>query len=137
MGVRILIADDHERARTAISEIIDSSGEDWCVCWQADDGRAAVTMALEGQPDVVILDVRMPKMDGMEAAHEIRARLPKVPILFYTLLATPRLEAAARAAGFEGVVPKPDTKGLIAAIRQALQPRNPGHAGRPPNPLAS
>jgi CheY-like chemotaxis protein len=137
MGVRILIADDHQRARTAIAEIIDGSGEDWQVCWQADDGRSAVKMALEGRPDVVILDVRMPKLDGMEAAHEIRARLPKVPILFYTLLATPRLEAAAHAAGFEAVVPKPDTKGLLSAIRQALGQRNAGSTGGSPSPLAS
>lgn len=120
MAVRILIADDHERARTAIAEIIDNSGENWCVCSQAADGRSAVDMALQGKPDVIILDVRMPHLDGMQAAYEIRSRLPRVPIVFYTLLATPRLEAAARAAGFDAVVAKPDTAGLIAAIRRAL-----------------
>lgn len=126
MGVRILIADDHEGARTAIAEIIDSSGEDWCVCRQAGDGQSAVKLALECSPDVVILDVRMPKLDGMQAAHQIRARLPGIPILFYTLLATPRLEAAARAVGIEAVVAKPDTAGLIAAIRRALEAKSPG-----------
>jgi DNA-binding NarL/FixJ family response regulator len=124
MGARILIADDHEGARAAVADIIGSSGEDWCVCGQAADGRSAVQMALEGRPDLVILDVRMPNLDGMQAAHEIRALMPGVRILFYTLLATPRLEAAARTAGFE-VVAKPDTAGLIAAIRRL----NAGDAG--------
>jgi DNA-binding NarL/FixJ family response regulator len=119
MGVRILIADDHDGARAAVADIIRSAGEDWSVCSEAGDGRLAVKMALEGRPDVVILDVRMPKLDGMQAAHEIRARLPGVPVVFYTLLATPRLEAAARAAGFE-VVAKPDSAELVAAIRRAV-----------------
>ena len=83
-------------------------------------------MALEHRPDVVVLDVRLHHLDGMQAAYEIRARLPKTPILFYTLLATPRLEAASRAAGFQAVVPKPDTAGLIAAIRRVLPPRSSG-----------
>jgi DNA-binding NarL/FixJ family response regulator len=134
MGVRILIADDHEAARAAIAEMIDACDEDWSVCSEADDGRSAVKLAVEHRPDVVVLDVRMPKMDGMEAAHEIRRRLPGTPIVFYTLLATPRLEAAAHAAGFEAVVAKPDTLGLVAAIRRAVRSTRPGNAGSAENP---
>ena len=135
MAVRILIADDHERARAAIADVIDNSGENWCVCSQAADGRSAVDMAVKGKPDVVILDVRMPYLDGMQAAYEIRANLPGVPILFYTLLATPRLEAAARAAGFDGVVAKPDSMALVAAIRRALDHDDTGASGPSPNSL--
>lgn len=131
MRVRILIADDHQGARAAIADIIRGSGEDWCICGQAEDGRSAVEMALEGRPDVAILDVRMPKLDGMKAAQEIRAALAEVGILFYTLLATPRLEAAARAAGFE-VVAKPDSAALVAAIRRVAG-RTTGNAGPLPS----
>ncbi len=137
MAARILIADDHEGARTAIAEIIDSSGEDWRVCAQAADGLTAVSLALEGRPDLVILDVRMPHLDGVQAAHQIRARIPKIPVIFYTLLATPRLEAAALAAGFEAVVAKPDTGGLLAAIRRALHHADFEESGPPPGALAT
>lgn len=120
MQSRILIADDHGGARSALAEIIRRSGENWDVCCEAEDGLSAVTMAAEQKPDLVILDVRMPKVDGMRAAREIRAVHPKVPILFYTILANPSLEAAALSAGFQGVIAKPDTAALMTAIRKHL-----------------
>ncbi len=131
MAIRVLIADDHAGARAGIAEIIRSCGEDWSVCSEAVDGISAIRLAIEHKPDLVILDVRMPNLDGMEAAYEIRARLPGIPILFYTLLATPALEFAARSAGFEGVVPKPDSAGLVAAMRGVLRHQQPG--GQPPS----
>ena len=132
VSIGILIADDHEGARAAIADVIRSSNEDWRVCCEAEDGRSAVKMALERRPDVVILDVRMPKLDGMRAAQEIRAALPGVRIVLYTLLATPRLEAAAHASGFD-VVAKPDSAGLVAAVRRALGRTAPKDEQAPPS----
>ncbi len=131
MAIRVLVADDHDGARAGIVDIIRRSGEDWSVCSEAVDGWSAVRLAIEHNPDLVILDVRMPKLDGMQAALEIRARLPGIPILLYTLLATPALEAAAQMAGLEGVVPKPDTAALIAAMRRAVRRQQSGGIASP------
>jgi CheY-like chemotaxis protein len=132
MQSRILIADDHARARSGIADLIHGAGEDWVVCCEAADGQAAVECAAQTSPDLVILDVRMPKMDGMRAAREIRTLFPSVPILFYTLLATPALELAALAAGFNGVIAKPDSAALLAAIRRCLVSHKAG-GGMPPS----
>jgi CheY-like chemotaxis protein len=119
MPSRILIADDNGGARSALADIIRSAGENWAIC-EADDGLSAVKLASEQKPDLVILDVRMPRVDGMRAAREIRALHPDVPILFYTILANPTLEAAALSAGFQGVIEKPDRTALLSAIRKHL-----------------
>lgn len=124
MPSRILIADDHRGARSGLADLIQHCGEDWAVCCEADDGLAAVRMTSEQKPDVVILDVRMPRVDGMRAAREIRAVHPELPILFYTILATPALEAAALSAGFQGVIAKPDSVALMQALRKILPSKN-------------
>ncbi len=126
MARRILIADDHKSAREAVADLIQSLGEDWQVCWKAENGRAAVKIATEAKPDLVILDIRMPDMDGIRAGREIHKRDPQLPILFYSLFATPDMDSAARKEGFQGAVAKPDTAGLLEAIRRILEPKNSG-----------
>jgi DNA-binding NarL/FixJ family response regulator len=135
MSSRILVADDHVGARRGIAELIRYSGEDWVVACEAHDGRSAIDTAIGCKPDLIILDVRMPDVDGMRAAREIRAVLPNVPILFYTLLATPALELAALSAGYQGVIAKPDSAALLAAMRKIL-PSKKGGGMMPPGSTA-
>lgn len=118
MTVRVLIADDNDAVRSEISEIIRREG--WIVCGSFSDGQSAVARAAELKPDVVILDLQMPQRDGLSAGCAIRAFLPNVPLLVYTLFASPYLETEAKRLGFRGVIQKGNTAALTSAIRSAL-----------------
>jgi DNA-binding NarL/FixJ family response regulator len=118
MGVRILIADNHELVRSAMSQLIHDAG--WEVCGSVSDGKAAIETALALQPDLVILDYRMPDRDGLSVGRDIRVLLPSVPILLCTMFASPDLEREAKKSGFQGVVQKSDGAALIAVIRSVL-----------------
>ena len=78
--LRILVADDNQFMRTAYKRILDTQDE-FDVVGMASDGEEALKMAVELAPDVAVLDVRMPKMDGIEAAHQITARHPQTGIV--------------------------------------------------------
>jgi DNA-binding NarL/FixJ family response regulator len=118
MAVRVLIADDNEQVRSAISDIIRSEG--WVVCGSFGDGNTAVKMAATLKPDVVVLDFQMPRRDGISAGLAIRTFLPDVPLLLYTMFASPPLEEEAKTAGFHAVVKKNDPAALVSAIRSAV-----------------
>ncbi|MGH9771899.1 MAG: response regulator [Candidatus Acidiferrales bacterium] len=128
MAIRILVADDHESARVAISRLIRNSGENWEVCSEVDNGQAAVERAADVKPDLVILDVLMPRLDGLSAGREIRALLPHVPIVIYSILASPDLELEARKVGIQAVVDKLNRGELVATIQRLLVDRLPGSA---------
>lgn len=120
-SVRILIADDSAIARSGISLLIGLCHEPWEICGEAENGQAAVEQAEALHPDVVILDMMMPQMDGIAAGRKIRTLLPDVPIIVYTLLEAEPLEPLAARAGIDRVVSKTDARALVAAIRTALR----------------
>ncbi|PYU37223.1 MAG: hypothetical protein DMG53_28720 [Acidobacteria bacterium] len=78
MAIRILIADDHELERQGLRSLLESH-EGWEVCGDAEDGDEAVAQAAALSPDAIILDLAMPRMDGLEAARHIRKAAPTVP----------------------------------------------------------
>ena len=82
---RILIADDHESVLRRVRGMIESH-PGWEICGDAVTGRQTIAQAAELKPDLVILDFAMPQTDGLKAAAAIKALLPKVPILMFTLL---------------------------------------------------
>lgn len=80
MTKRILLADDHHYARQALRELLATRPE-WTVCAEAADGIEAVKMAASTRPDVAIVDLQMPRLNGIDAARQILALFPNAPIL--------------------------------------------------------
>jgi DNA-binding NarL/FixJ family response regulator len=103
--LRILIADDHEAVRKGVCAIL-SSRLDIEVCGEAVNGKEAIEKAQALKPDLVILDVTMPVLGGVEAAKEIRNLLPDVPILFLSIHQTSQLIAEAKKLGVQGCLNK-------------------------------
>jgi DNA-binding NarL/FixJ family response regulator len=117
--VRILIADDHDVVRKGVRGILESE-PGWIVCGEASTGRQAAAMATELQPDVIVLDVSMPDMNGIEAARQIR-QSTSAAILFMTMYDSADLERDAIAAGAMGFLSKADSaRRLIDAVRSVL-----------------
>jgi DNA-binding NarL/FixJ family response regulator len=118
--VRILIADDHQQGRLAVSQLIEEADENWKVCCEVSDGDTAVEKAAQLRPDLVMLDFAMPKLDGIAAGRQIRSLLPNTSVLVYTFMVSPQLERFVKEVGLQGVVAKADTQALIAAMRSIL-----------------
>jgi len=119
---RILIADDRETMRRALKLTI-GTHPGWEVCGEADNGGEVLAKAAELQPDVVVLDFKMPTVNGIKAGSELSASMPNMPIVMYTLYRTPELEVAAKLVGIREVVGKEDGgRNLLGAIESALMP---------------
>jgi two-component system response regulator NreC len=106
---KVLIADDHAVIRRGVQGILKSSPE-WELCGQAVNGRDAVRLTGELRPDVVILDVSMPEMTGIEAASIIAERFPETRVMLLTLHSSPEMIRNAFRAGVRGYVMKADAE---------------------------
>jgi DNA-binding NarL/FixJ family response regulator len=132
-AIRVLVVDDHDLFRTGLSMLLGAQ-PDIDVVAQASGGRMGVRLAGELQPDVVLMDMRMPDLEGPEATHEILARHPGMRVLVLTASSEDRDVAAAVDAGACGFVTK-DTpvEGVGVAVRAAaggaawLSPRAADH----------
>ena len=126
--VRILIADDNPFIRNHL-RIRLGNHDGWRICAEAQNGREAVAKAFEMKPDVIVLDLSMPVMDGLRAARELAKRLPEVPVVMYSLYGTPQIELEAKAAGVRGFLDKSEDIGqLISTIERLLpNPATPAH----------
>lgn len=106
--------------RRVLRNLINSHGG-WQVCAEAKDGSEAVTQAKELHPDLVVLDLAMPIMDGMHAAREIQKAAPDTRMIMFTLHASPAIEEQAKSAGIRQVVSKAKNGAhLVTAIEQEL-----------------
>jgi len=112
----ILIADDNELTRTILARVLGQLG--CTVCGQAVDGEQAVEMALRLKPDLIILDIVMPGLDGLSATSEILKTTPEPPIILYSFHADARLEREGLRAGASRVISKGDPRSLMRAIRE-------------------
>jgi DNA-binding NarL/FixJ family response regulator len=117
---KILIADDRQLMRSALKTVF-AIRPQWEVCGEATDGCEAVTKASELQPDLIIMDFKMPLADGLQAAREISATAPFIPIVVYTLYRNDELDTAAKQVGVRSVVSKQDgILNLLEAIDAEL-----------------
>ncbi len=118
--LRILIADDHEVARRGIRALLESH-PGWEVCAEAKDGRDAVDLAASTKPDLVLLDIGMPNLNGLEAARQILATRPGVAILILTMHDSDNVVREVLRAGARGFLLKSDAgRDLVSAV-EALQ----------------
>jgi DNA-binding NarL/FixJ family response regulator len=124
---RILIADDNAIFRKALRQLLE--GADHWEIVEAEGGTHAVTKSVESRPDIVILDLAMPDKDGLAAAREISALLPGTPILMCTLHMSPLVEVEALKSGIRKVFSKTESRLLVPAIRQLLNPEPPTDQG--------
>ena len=121
-GLRILIADDHEVARQGIRALLETH-PGWEVCAEAKDGREAVELATNSKPDIALLDIGMPNLNGLDAARQILATSPAIRILILTMHDAEQVVREVLAAGARGFVLKSDAaRDLVAAV-DALQHR--------------
>jgi DNA-binding NarL/FixJ family response regulator len=117
--MKILIADDKSHVRRVLRTLIEGH-EGWDVCAEAEDGMQAVNRAKQFKPDVVILDLAMPELNGIEAAARISKELPDVPILMFTLYVSPQVEKEAANVGVQRVISKSTGYELIPAIEESV-----------------
>jgi two-component system, response regulator PdtaR len=118
MSIRVVIAEDESVNRVDLEEELEQQGYE--VVGAAADGEAAVNLTRELHPDVVLMDIKMPKMDGIEAAETL-TREKLAPVLLFTAYSDDELIARARAAGVVHFVTKPwREKDLKPAIEIAL-----------------
>ena len=116
MSLRILIADDHDLMRRGLKALI-ANHPDWEICAEAVKGREAVAKAAALRPDVVILDVCMPELNGIEATRQIRKESPRTEVLVLSVHHSEQLIREILDAGARGFVLKSDSAtDLVAAI---------------------
>jgi two-component system response regulator NreC len=122
--VRILIADDHALIREGTRGVI--AGEPgWEVCGQAATGREAVAQALALKPDVVILDMTMPELNGLDAAIQIKRHLPETEIAMLSSYASEDLIRSAFEAGVKSYIVKTETEEFLVEAIKALASHKP------------
>ena len=119
--MRVLVVDDHETIRRGVCSILESR-KDIEICAEACSGRDAIEKASQLKPDLIILDVSLPGLDGFAAAREIRTFLPEVPILLHSMHDGPIVAGEARRIGARGFVSKSEPGHvLLEAVTAILQ----------------
>ena len=117
--VRILLADDHTMMCAGLRKLLEPEYE---VIGSVADGRALLKAAAELKPDLVLVDVGMPLLNGLDAAHELRKFMPQVKLIFLTMNTDPDLAAEALRIGASGYLLKNSEDGeLLQAVRDALR----------------
>jgi DNA-binding NarL/FixJ family response regulator len=119
MDLRILIVDDSETTRRIIRAIVRS--REWTVCGEAETGGHGIAKFEEMKPDIVLIDLAMPDMNGLEVARRMSSINPLVPLVLFTILDVKDLESAASSAGLCAVVSKAQAWDLIRTIEIAAR----------------
>jgi DNA-binding NarL/FixJ family response regulator len=117
--LRVLIADDHSVMRRGVRSLL-LAREDIEVCGEASDGKDAVNRAAILRPDLIILDLSMPGMDGFEAAKIMQRVVPNIPIIFYSMHDGARLVEEAKQIGVRGFVCKSDRSNRLLDAVEAI-----------------
>jgi DNA-binding NarL/FixJ family response regulator len=122
--LRILIADDHQMVRQGLRHLLEAH-KDWQVCAEASTGREAVALTVQFCPHVVILDLAMPELNGLEATRQIKKALPNTEVLIFTMHETEELTRDVLSAGARAYLLKSDASRQIVAAIEALAEHKP------------
>jgi DNA-binding NarL/FixJ family response regulator len=123
-SLRILVADDHEVVRRGLKTLL-SSKPDWVICAEAANGREAVALAGQHHPDIVIMDIAMPGLNGLEATRQIRKILPGTEVLVLSFHYSDQLVREVVDAGAQAYVLKSDvTRDFLDAVEALAQRRS-------------
>jgi len=118
MTIRLMLADDHRMLREGLSRSMREQGFD--IVGEAGDGAEAVALALTVRPDVILMDVTMPEIDGVEACRQVRAQLPDTKVVMLTMHADQGVLTSAIRAGATGYLVKDcSTEEIASAVRMA------------------
>lgn len=118
--VRILIADDHEVMRMGIRNLLEAV-PNWTICDEAVNGEEAVEKALECQPDVIIMDITMPVMNGLEASRTISKARPDIPVILFSLHLSDEMIKGFDTRAIRGAVNKGNAaRDLVEAVNRVL-----------------
>jgi len=118
--IRVLLADDHSIVRAGLRRIIEES-VDIEVIAEADDGRTAIQLARETKPDVAVIDISMPGLDGLEVISQLRNNMPAMPIIILTMHEEEQYVVRAIEAGAMGYVTKRSApEHIVKAIHQVM-----------------
>lgn len=110
---RVLVVDDNKDIRRAVRNLLETH-DHFEVCGEAVDGRDAIVKTEQLDPDLIVLDLSMPVMNGMDAARAIKKNKPATPIILFTLHGDAGIQSAAIAIGIRAVVAKTDLDDLVA-----------------------
>ena len=138
MSPRILIVDDHEIVREGIRTLINRARPNWEICGEAANGNEAIAAVQSLKPDVVVLDITMPVLSGLEVTQRLIKSDSKTRILMFTMHESARLANDVREAGAQGLVLKSQaSRDLIVAIETLLSGGtffpNPSEPNTPPS----
>jgi len=117
--VSVLIVDDNPVVRRALCELFTREG-DFDVCGEAENGREAVEIARQLHPDLIVTDLSMPVMNGLEEARLLKQLMPTVPVIIYTAHSDPFVEKEARSAGACAVISKSEAVTTLIATARTL-----------------
>jgi DNA-binding NarL/FixJ family response regulator len=125
--MKIAIVDDHRAIRKTLRTGIETN-TDWEICGEAENGEAAVALVQATKPDLVVLDLSIPGLNGIEAARQVRAIAPATGVILFTNYASPELTMLARSVGISAVISKDSADvmiHLIEALRKAKRAGGP------------
>ena len=120
MSLQVLIADDHGVVRKGLRILLETN-RNWVICAEVSNGRNAVNEAVRLQPDIAILDISMPDLNGVEAARRIRQLSPKTEVLILTMHESDVLLRESLNAGAKGYLLKEDADDYLASAIEALR----------------
>ena len=125
---RILIVDDHPALREGLRCLL-ASHQDFDIVGEAGDGLEAIDSVKKFHPDLILMDISMPKMDGIAATREIKKQWPKTKVLAFTVHKTPEYVSATLKAGADGYILKDSSRHeLIASIENVLEGKQVVHS---------
>jgi DNA-binding NarL/FixJ family response regulator len=119
MNKSILIVDDNAILRRAVRQVF-LSQEDFAVCWEAENGQEAIEKAQDLRPDLIVMDLAMPVMGGIDAARVLSRLMPTVPLLVLSGYSEVFSETDLRSAGFSGRVSKSEHISVLLGKARAL-----------------